>query len=119
MTWQNRYIQPGSENLVGYCDGTIILIYGSNSVINSFDYFDGLHHPDIVICDIDAGYTNNIAQFNNQVDLPSIPDEAMYIRILNVSCNESSFQMLKNSRINQYDKAYPDSHVADTDDFVS
>jgi len=84
MTWQNRYIQPGSENLVGYCDGTIILIYGSNSMINSFDYFDGLQHPDIVICDIDAGYTNNIAQFNNQIDMPLIPDEAMYIRILNV-----------------------------------
>ncbi len=27
--------------------------------------------------------------------------------------------MLKNSRINQYDKAYPDSHIPDTDDFVS
>ena len=26
--------------------------------------------------------------------------------------------MLKNSRINQYDKAYPDSQIPDTDDFV-
>jgi hypothetical protein len=54
-------------------------------MVNGFDFFDGLQHPNIVICDIDAGYTNNIAQFNGSLDLPMIPDEAMYIRILNVT----------------------------------
>lgn len=84
MTWQNSYIQPGNENLVDKCDGIMVMLYGSNSMVNGFDYFDSMQHPDKVICDIDAGYTNNIAQYNNGVDLPTIPDEAMYIRILNV-----------------------------------
>ncbi len=47
-------------------------------MVNGFDFFEALEHPEICICDIDAGFTNNI-------DLPSIPDETMYIRILNVS----------------------------------
>ncbi|CDW84178.1 UNKNOWN [Stylonychia lemnae] len=102
MTWQNTYIQPGNENLAGYCEGIMVCIYGSNSMINSYDYFEALNHPEIVICDIDAGFTNTIS-------LPCYPDESMYIRTLNT---------LKNSRINQYDKAYPDSQIPDDDDFV-
>lgn len=47
-------------------------------MINSYDYFEALNHPEIVIVDIDAGFTNNIS-------LPCLPDENMYIRILNVS----------------------------------
>lgn len=78
MTWQNTYIQPGNETLAGHCDGTMVCLYGSNSMVNGFDFFEALQHPEICICDIDAGFTNNI-------DLPCIPDETMYIRILNVT----------------------------------
>jgi len=39
--------------------------------------------PEMAVVDIDACYTNNI-------ELPAIPDETMYIRLLN---------LLKNSRI--------------------
>lgn len=46
-------------------------------MVNGFDFFDGMS-PDMAVCDIDACYTNNI-------ELPSVPDETMYIRILNVS----------------------------------
>lgn len=46
-------------------------------MINSYDYFEALDHPEIVIVDIDAGFTNNLS-------LPCLPDENMYIRILNV-----------------------------------
>ena len=46
-------------------------------MVNSYDFFAALEHPEIVIVDIDAGFTNNI-------HLPCVPDENMYIRILNV-----------------------------------
>jgi hypothetical protein len=45
----------------------------------------------MAVCDIDACFTN-------QIELPSLPSEHMYIRILNT---------LKNSKISCYDKAYP------------
>jgi hypothetical protein len=76
LTWQNTYIQPGNEKLSGHCDGTMAMIYGSNTMINGFDFFDGIS-DEMAVCDIDACYTNNI-------NLPNIPDEQMYIRILNV-----------------------------------
>jgi len=56
----------------------MVCIYGSNSMINNYDYFELLNHPEIAICDIDAGFTNSLP-------LPCHPDESMYIRILNVS----------------------------------
>jgi hypothetical protein len=52
------------------------VIYGSNSVCQGFDYFDGMS-PEMAVCDIDACFTNNI-------ELPLLPSEHMYIRILNV-----------------------------------
>jgi len=79
----------------------MVCLYGSNSMVNGFDFFDGMS-PDMAVCDIDACYSNSI-------ELPQVPDETMYIRILNT---------LKNCRINQYDKAYPDTHTPDGDDFV-
>ncbi len=45
-------------------------------MVNGFDFFDGMS-PEMAVCDIDACYTNNI-------ELPCVPDETMYIRILNV-----------------------------------
>lgn len=54
----------------------MVCLYGSNSMVNGFDFFDGMS-PEMAICDIDACYVNNIS-------LPCIPDETMYIRILNV-----------------------------------
>lgn len=77
MTWQNSYIQPGNESLLGHADGFMAVIYGSNSACQGFDYFDGMS-PEMAVCDIDACFTNNI-------ELPSLPSEQMYIRILNVS----------------------------------
>jgi hypothetical protein len=67
MTWQNTYIQPGNESLSGHADGTMVVIYGSNSIVNGFDFFDGMS-PEMAVCDIDACFTNNI-------DLPCLPDE--------------------------------------------
>ena len=60
MTWQNTYIQPGNENLAGHADGTMTVIYGSNSMVNGFDFFEGMS-PEMAVCDIDACYTNNIS----------------------------------------------------------
>jgi len=77
-------------------------LYGSNSVKIGFDFFEEMS-PEMAVVDIDACYTNNI-------ELPAIPDETMYIRLLN---------LLKNSRISQYDKAYPDTHIPESEDFVN
>lgn len=66
------------------------VIYGSNSSSYGFDYFDGMSN-EMAVCDIDAC-------FINQIELPTIPGEHMYIRILNT---------LKNQKITNYDKAYP------------
>jgi hypothetical protein len=76
MTWQNTYIQPGNEKLLGYADGFMTVIYGSKIETAGFDYFDNMS-PDMAVCDIDACLTNNIK-------LPTIPNESLYIRILNV-----------------------------------
>jgi hypothetical protein len=54
----------------------MIVIYGSQSYVADYDYFENLS-PNIAICDIDASFTNNI-------ELPQIPNEQMYVRILNV-----------------------------------
>lgn len=92
MTWQNSYIQPGNERLLGLTDGIISVIYGSNPTVSAgFDFFDGMGSADMAICDIDGCFTNNI-------QLPTLPQEHMYIRALNA---------LKNSKIANYDKAYP------------
>ncbi len=78
FTWQNYFIVPGTKKLVGLADGTIPVLYGSNpSSEEGFDYFENLH-PDMAVCDIDGCFTNSI-------NLPELPNEQMYIRILNVS----------------------------------
>ena len=53
------------------------MIFGTSYSTADFDYFDGMSDS-MAICDIDASYTNNI-------DLPTLYNEQMYIRILNVS----------------------------------
>ena len=63
--------------MVGFCDGVMTLIYGSNSIMNSFEDFENIS-GDVAVCDIDASFTNNI-------ELPAIPDEQLIIRILNVT----------------------------------
>lgn len=78
MTWQNNYIQPGNEGLLGHADGTMAVIFGCNASMAGFDYFESLQSSEMAICDIDACFTNNL-------DLPRLPSEHMYIRILNVS----------------------------------
>lgn len=55
-------------------------------MVNGFDFFDGMS-PEMAVCDIDACFTNNI-------DLPCLPDEQMYIRILNVSKHYLHFNPL-------------------------
>jgi hypothetical protein len=42
LTWSNAQIIPGRKDTIGYCDGTMINIYGSHSAFDGFDYFDGL-----------------------------------------------------------------------------
>ncbi len=59
-----------------YVDGILPLIYGSNASQQGFEYFDGLK-PEMIVCDIDGSFTNSI-------DLPKLPNEQMFIRILNV-----------------------------------
>jgi hypothetical protein len=55
------------------------MIYGTPGYSADFDFFDGMSN-NVAVCDIDACYTNNIP-------LPTIHDEQMYIRILNVIIN--------------------------------
>lgn len=76
FTWQNSYVVPGSAKLLELCDGVMTMIYGSQSYVGDYDYFDG-KSPDMAVVDIDASFTNNI-------QLPNIPNETMHIRILNV-----------------------------------
>jgi hypothetical protein len=78
MTWQANYIQPGNEGLLGHADGTMAVIFGCNASMAGFDYFESLQSNEMAICDIDACFTNNL-------ELPRLPSEHMYIRILNVS----------------------------------
>ena len=87
MVWQNFYILPGNENIVDKATGIMICIYGSDPMVHGYDFFDmydDSSQPPRAICDIDACYTNNLP-------LPQLPDEQMYIRVLNT---------LKNTRIN-------------------
>jgi hypothetical protein len=92
MTWQSSQILPGNDRLLGLTDGIIQVLYGSNPTVSAgFDFFMGLGSADMAVCDIDGCFTNNI-------DLPTLPQEHMYIRALNA---------LKNSKISLYDKAYP------------
>ena len=83
MTWQNSYIQPGNEALLGHSDSIIPVIFGVNSSLAGFDYFDGMNE-NTAVCDIDACFTNHIS-------LPSLPSEHMYIRILNVKKHYQSY----------------------------
>jgi hypothetical protein len=57
LSWSNSYIQPGNKNLAGHCDGTMPMIYGSDLLVNGFDFFDNMS-PDMAILDIDACFTN-------------------------------------------------------------
>lgn len=79
MTWQNSYVMPNSERLLDYLDGTMTQIHGSHPTVAGFDYFAGMENNDFAfaVCDIDASFTNLI-------ELPKLPNEHMYIRILNV-----------------------------------
>ena len=86
MTWQNSYIQPGNEALLGHSDSIIPVIFGVNSSLAGFDYFDGMNE-NTAVCDIDACFTNHIS-------LPSLPSEHMYIRILNVKKHYQSYSSL-------------------------
>ncbi len=90
LTWQNSYIQPGNPNLIGYADGTLPLIYGACSYDASFETFELQCNESVVICDIDASFTNN-------VELPRLPTEPMIIRLLS---------LMRNQRVEQYDFAY-------------
>ena len=84
---------------MGLTDGIISVVYGSNPTVSAgFDFFDSMGLTDMAVCDIDGCFTNNIV-------LPVLPQEHMYIRALNA---------LKNSKISNYDKAYP--NYKDKDD---
>lgn len=59
------------------------MIYGSQSYVGDYDYFDG-KHEDMAVVDLDASFTNDNTFQKNKKELPCIPNEQMYIRILNV-----------------------------------